>query len=180
MNTKNENAMSEISYSKMDYIHPRTIWTLTMQFFYTIIAMMPVYYYLREIIELIVDAKWLLVFLPIGIAILLFGMELRLNVYFWKAEKIFKNRDILVVVIKSSLLVITMFYFLFLFIFGYWLSDIDVYQGIKYQSDIGRLMAEAAISLLVIYGVIIMMMSIQESRFDQTFAKARKLRSRSR
>ncbi len=174
-----EPIMSEFSYSaKLDYLNPRTIWTISLQLFYTIIAMLPVYYYLREIIELVADAKWVLIFLPIGIAIILFGMQLRLNNYYWKNEKIFKNRDILVTALKSSILVLVFFYFIFLYIFGYWLSSIEFYEGIKFQSELGKLMAETIISLVMIYVMIIMMISIQESRFEQTLANRFRRRRR--
>ncbi|MHA2250866.1 MAG: hypothetical protein ACXAD7_10910 [Candidatus Kariarchaeaceae archaeon] len=160
--------MSEVSYSKIDYVHPRTIWTICLQFFFTVIAMIPVYYYLREIVKLIADARLLLVFLPLGIAILLFLIQLRLGTYFWKSEKVFKKRDVLVIASKSTLLTIVLFYILFLFIFGYWLSGVDFYQGLDYQSDVGRLMAETTISLGIIYGIMVMMINVQESRFEQT------------
>ncbi|MHA2091391.1 MAG: hypothetical protein ACW98K_11070 [Candidatus Kariarchaeaceae archaeon] len=170
--------MSEYSYSNLEYLHPRTIWSLSFQFLYTVLAMIPVYFYFREIIEFTEDAKWLLIFLPVGIGILLFLLQLRLNSYFWKSEKVFRNRDIFVVALKSILLIIISFYFTFLLMFGYWLSGADFYESIKYQSVIGRLMAEVIISLMIVYGLVTMMINVQDSRFEQTLTNRFKRRKR--
>jgi hypothetical protein len=62
--------------------------------------------------------------------------------------------------------------------FGYWLSGAEFYESIKYQSVIGRLMAEVIISLMIVYGLVTMMINVQDSRFEQTLTNRFKRRKR--
>ena len=161
--------MSELTSTKLDYREPRTIWVLGFEFFYTIIAMIPIYYYFNEILEIRAEAEDLILILPIGVAILLFIMELRLNTYFWFSEKIYKKRDLLTSAIKSASLIVISFYFIFILIFGYWLGGVDTYDRIEYQNELSQLMTELAITLVSIYFILILMLNIQNQRFERIF-----------
>ncbi|MCE7733357.1 MAG: hypothetical protein GPJ54_00670 [Candidatus Heimdallarchaeota archaeon] len=161
--------MSELASAKLDYREPREVWILGLEFFYTLLAMIPIYYYLVEVLEIRSEAEDLVLFLPIGIAILLYFMELRLNSYFWFTEKIYKRRDLFTSALKSVILVVTTFYFLFLYFFGYWLANIDTYQSVEYRNELTKLMTEVSISLFLIYLILIMMLNIQNQRFERIF-----------
>ncbi len=161
--------MSELASAKLDYREPREVWILGLEFFYTLLAMIPIYYYFVEVLEIRSEAEDLVLFLPIGIAILLFFMELRLNSYFWFTEKVYKRRDLFTSALKSVMLVLTSFYLIFLYFFGYWLADTETYQRIEYQNELTKLMAEVSISLILIYLALIMMLNIQNQRFERIF-----------
>ncbi|MHA2031202.1 MAG: hypothetical protein ACXAC2_20695 [Candidatus Kariarchaeaceae archaeon] len=161
--------MSELATAKLDYREPRAVWILGLELFYTLIAMIPIYFYIIEILQVRANAENLVMFLPIGIALLLFFLELRLNSYFWFTEKVYKRRDLFTSSLKSVILIISSFYIIFLYVFGYWLSDSSTYQGIGYQNELSQLMAEVIISLLTIYFGVIMMLNIQNQRFERIF-----------
>jgi uncharacterized membrane protein len=161
--------MSELASAKLEYREPRAVWILGLEFFYTLIAMIPVYYYIIEILEVRSEAEDLVLFLPIGIAVLLYFMELRLNAYFWFTEKVYKRRDLFTSSLKSVILVVSAFYFMFLYFFGYWLADTDTYQRVEYRNEIKQLMTEVVVSLVVIYLILIMMLNIQNQRFERIF-----------
>ena len=161
--------MSEQTSTRLDYREPRTIWVLGFEFFYTIIAMIPIYYYFNEILEIRAEAEDLIFILPVGVAILLFFLELKLNTYFWFSEKTYKKRDLLTASIKSVSLIIISFYFIFLFIFGYWLSGAETYERIEYQNEISQLITELGITLLSLYFILVLMINIQNQRFERIF-----------
>ncbi len=161
--------MSELTSTRLDYREPRTIWVLGFEFFYTILAMIPIYYYLNEILEIRAEAEQLILFLPIGVAILLYFMELKLNTYFWFTEKIYKKRDLLTSAIKSATLIVSSFYLIFLLIFGYWLNGTETYEEIEYQNELSKLMTELGITLVSIYFILTLMINIQNQRFERIF-----------
>ncbi|MCH8907265.1 MAG: hypothetical protein IH840_09265, partial [Candidatus Heimdallarchaeota archaeon] len=110
--------MSEVKVGKLDYSHPRTIWTLGIQLMYTIIAMIPLYYYMIEILTIRSEARDFVIYSPIFVAIILFFLQLKLNSYFWTSEKTFVKRDITITSSKSAFTIVLEFYLIFLFIFG--------------------------------------------------------------
>ncbi|OLS27788.1 MAG: hypothetical protein HeimC2_09820 [Candidatus Heimdallarchaeota archaeon LC_2] len=162
--------MSELSSTRLDYREPRTIWVLGFEFFYTIIAMIPLYYYFNEILEIRAEAENLILILPISVAILLFFLELRLNTYFWFSEKTYKKRDLLTSAIKSVSFIIISFYLIFLLVFGYWLGGAETYSNrVEYQNEISQLITELGITLISIYFILILMLNIQNQRFERIF-----------
>jgi len=155
--------MSTATAYPIKYSEPRTIWTLSLQLFYTILAMIPFYYYLRNLVTIPAEGRYLLQFLPITIGILLFFIQVQLNSYYWREEKIFKQRDIFVSGLKSSILTLAMFYFIFFLIFGYMIGNSDAYESVLLSDVITRTMIQLLITLGTIVLTAILLQSIQDS-----------------
>lgn len=159
---------TDFSPTELQLTHPRTIITSGLQLFYTIIAMIPFYYYLREIIQLNADAQYVLTFLPIATAIILFLFEIRLNEYYFFNEKVYKKRDIFDAAIKSTFVMITSFYVLFFFIFAYFLSNfVKEYQTLGLQNVLGKILFELSITIVILYLLVILMLDIQKERIKR-------------
>ena len=163
--------MSETSLTSIDYTIPRTVWVLGIQLFYSFIAMIPVYYYMRELLAIRATASRVVIFLPVLTAILLFFLELRLNDYFWISEKTYKKRDSFNSSIKSFLVIIFFYYFVFLFIFGYFLSGSGTYNSFHYNNEVSKVIAEDIASIIIIYLIVILMLNIQNQRFQQIWKR---------
>lgn len=163
--------MSETSLTSIDYTLPRTVWVLGIQLFYTFMAMIPVYYYMRELLSIRATASQVVIYLPVLTAMLLFFLELRLNDYFWVSEKIYKKRDSFNSSIKSFLVIIFSYYFVFLFIFGYFLSGSKTYKSFHFNNEVSQLIAEDIASVITIYLIVILMLNIQNQRFQQIWKR---------
>ncbi len=148
--------------SNIDFNQPRSVWALLIQLFYTLVAMTPMYYYLRELVKFNDDAKYVLMFLPIVTGILLYFVELKMNLYYWNKERIFKKRDIFTVTIKSFLFVIIWFYILYFFMFGYWFSTSEPYKALGMNNQTTKSLTESLVSIGIIAGIVIVMDKIRE------------------
>lgn len=162
MGTISSNYMSTATGYPIEYSEPRTIWTLTLQLTFTLLAMLPFYYYLRNIAEIPADGRYLLQFLPIAVGILLFFLQQYLNTYYWRKEKIYKRRDMFVVGLQSYILSIWMFYTIYLLLFGYFIGQTDAYDTPLFSDIITRTMIQLLISLGTIALFVLAMRTAQE------------------
>ncbi len=155
----------EYSTDTMNLNHPRNIWTISIQLIYTQLAMIPLFYYLREVVQLEVDSLYVMLFLPVSVGLLLFIMQLLLNEYYWYSEKIYKKRDIVIVASKSATYVIGVFYILYLLMFGYWFSESEVYADItRIENNVGKTVAEAGVSIIIILFLVMLRREIQNQK----------------
>lgn len=156
---------TEYSTSTLDLNHPRSIWTNVVQLFYTLIAMIPIFYYLREIAQLGNDGLYVLLFAPISIGLLLYILQILMNEYYWVQEKIHKKRDIFMIALRSTAFILFYFYFFYLFVFGYWFSSSDVYtEVVKLNNPIGKVITEAAISMGLVLFIVLLRRGIQNQK----------------
>lgn len=158
--------MSTDYSAKINTAEPRVVWTHVLQLMYTIIAMIPIVYYLREIVLLPETSRYVLIALPVSIALILFFIQIQMNNYFWDNELIFKRRDIFVVALKSNLLIVGLFYFLFLLMFGYWFTGTEVYDNLGLNDVTFKVLFEAMVSILLVISTAVIMRSIQKNRLE--------------
>ncbi len=145
---------------------PRTIWVLTLQLLYSIIAMLPIYYYLREVVQFNDESQYVLLLLPVTIAFLLFFIQVKFNSYFWFNEKIFNKRDIFTSAMKSALLVVVLFYFFYLIIFGYWFTGTEEYSGLGLTNKVGKAVTESLVSVSIVGFIVLVMDRIRTARME--------------
>lgn len=152
--------------SSIKWTAPRSVWTLAAQLFYSLLAMLPMYYYLKNILGLVqTDNELLLYIIPIVTGILLFFAMILINEYFWVREKILLKRDITTAAVKSSFLIMVLFYFSYLFFLGYFING----QNPDYLGPLGevlleKVMFELTIGLGITIGTAVAMLSIQRYR----------------
>lgn len=158
--------MSSYSGYPIDYNSPRTIWTMSFQLLYTVLAMIPFYFYQLNILVIPSEGITVLVVLPIGVAILLFFMQIRLNHFYWVSEKTFKKRDVFHVGLKSLILTLSMFYTIFFLIFGNWVGSSDAHAQFGFTDPIEKLAIDATLTLIIILLTVIMIVSIQQDRIN--------------
>lgn len=155
----------EYSTTDIDFNHPRNIWTIIIQLVYTLVAMIPIFYYMKEIVQFEQDAVNVMLLLPIATGIILFILQLLLNEFYWYEERLYKNRDIVIVACKSSSYVLGFFYFFYLFLFGYWFSNSDVYKELfRLNNQVGKAMTETAISIIFILFLVMLRRGIQNQK----------------
>jgi len=159
--------VSSVSRGNIDFNQPRIIWVNLFQLLYTLLAMIPVTYYLREIVLIEEEGQFLLIGLPISIGVLLYFVQLRLNEYFWINEQYYKKRDILISSCKSAFLVIFVYYFVYFFLLGYWISTTEQYEALNLENQIGRILFDNAISLAVIVGITLLMVAVQKEKTNR-------------
>ena len=156
---------TEYSTSTLDLNHPRSIWTNVIQLFYTLLAMIPIFYYMREVVQLGNDGLYILLFAPISIGLLLYILQILMNEYYWIQEKVHKKRDIFLIAVRSSSFVLFNFYFIYLLIFGYWFSSSDVYlDTVNLTNPIGKVITEAGISVALILFIVLLRRGIQKQK----------------
>ena len=158
--------MSTSNVDQLQMNAPRTIWVSIMQLLYTIVAMLPIYYYLREIIQLDDQSQYVLLLLPVVVASLLYFVEIKMNNYFWYNEKFFNQRDIFTSALKSTTLVLGMFYFFYLLVFGYWFSGTPEYENLGLSDKTGRTLTEALVSVAIVASLVIVVDRIRVARTE--------------
>ncbi|MCY3413905.1 MAG: hypothetical protein INQ03_19845 [Candidatus Heimdallarchaeota archaeon] len=157
---------TEYSNTILVFNHPRSIFTTGFQLFYSLVAMIPVYLYVREIIKLEVDALYVLLFLPLAVGFLLFTLMIQMNQFYWREEREYKRRDIFMLGLKSTSFIIFYFYFFFLLVFGYWFSDSEVYFDMLHlENPIGKLVTEASISVALVMLIVQLRRGIQKQKY---------------
>ena len=153
--------MSTASSYPINYSEPRTIWTIVLQLFYNILAMMPLYYYLRNLIEIPNEGRYLLQFLPITTGILLFFIQFEITDYYWHQEKTFVKRDIFKMSLKSVILSLSMFYSIFFYILTYVVGNGGGYEEGILVDPITRTIVQLSLTLGTIVLTVIMMKTAQ-------------------
>ena len=167
--------MSTVGSYSINFSEPRTIWTIVLQLFYTLLAMLPFYYYLRNLIDVPTEGRYLLQFLPIATGLLIFFIQFEMNDYYWHQEKTFTERDIFKMSLKSIILTISMFYIIFFLIFAYWVGNGGGYEGGILENVVTRTMVQLGITLGLILLTLVMMKTVQSD-----FGVARRVSSRLR
>ena len=152
--------MSTVTGFPLQYNEPRTIWTISLQLLYTILAMVPFYYYLTNLVQVPEEGAVLLQYLPVITGVLLFFIEIRLNDYYWNKEKIYKHRDIFVCGMKSVILIISMFYTIFFFVFGWLVGTNGGYDSQVFLQDV---ITRTMIQLIITFATIIVVMLMMET-----------------
>ena len=165
--------MSSYSSFPIDYGQPRTIWSISLQLFYTLIAMIPLYYYMRNVVEIPPEGSYVLQLLPIVVAILLFFVQLRLNQFYWINEKTYKNRDIFVMSIKSVVLTLGLFYSLFFLLWSYWIGRTDIHENSGFENPLEIVVINIAVSLVILLMTLVFMVAVQEDRLTPAKLKSR-------
>ncbi len=151
------------SSNRLEWTAPRSIWTAAVQLLYSLIAQLPFYYYLREIVELIEkDYQWIVITVPISTGILLFFMQVLLDEFYWNQEKVYRNRDITVAAAKSALLVYALFYFLFFYLMEYVLSSTDFYKENGPNEPVQKMMFDLGVSLAIILFLTLFLKEMQK------------------
>ena len=156
---------TEYSTSTLDLNHPRSIWTNVLQLFYTLLAMIPIFYYIREVVQLGNDGLYILLFAPISIGLLLYILQILMNEFYWFQEKIHKKRDILMIALRSTSFILFIFYFFYLFVFGYWFSNSEAYlEVVNIKNPIGKVVTEAGVSLILVLFIVLLRRGIQRQK----------------
>ena len=145
---------------------PRTIWVLTLQLLYSIIAMLPIYYYLREVVQFNNESQYVLLLLPVTIALLLFFIQIKLNSYYWFSEKFFNKRDIFTSSMKSAIFVFVWFYFLYLLVFGYWFTGTTEYDALGLGNKVGKAVTESLVSVSIVGFIVLIMDRVRTARME--------------
>ncbi|MHA2501853.1 MAG: hypothetical protein ACXAE3_03200 [Candidatus Kariarchaeaceae archaeon] len=153
--------MSTASGYPINYTEPRTIWTIALQLLYTLLAMIPFYYYMKNLIDIPSEGRYLLQYLPVVVGILIFFIQFEMNDYYWNQEKTFTNRDIFTMSLKSTILTLSMFYTIFFFIFTYWIGNNGAYTKGIIEDPINRTMIQLGFTLGVILLTLILMKTAQ-------------------
>ena len=127
---------------------PRNIWIMFLQFFFSFVLQLPVYYYIWFVIELTAISTFATtLFLPLFSALVLASIQVLLNRFFWYNEKTLKKRDFLKSAIKSSLMVSISFYLIFFFLLTWGLSSVYYdYYGPFVTSEIVKLTFDFIVS----------------------------------
>ncbi len=136
----------------INWQHPRTIWVLAYQLFFALLVQLPLYYYMREILKFTNTSYEAVVFgLPIVIGFLIFFIEIMFDQYFWQNEKVLRNRDILIVGMKSSILAAAFYFVTFFFFFGYVLNSWKIYVDNGLKDPMQKLFFELFVSFFAFY-----------------------------
>ncbi len=157
--------MSTAQMERLNWSAPRSIWTAAVQLLLTVVAQIPFYFYLREILQLIEeDYEQVVLVVPISTALLLFFIQLLMDEYYWNREIIYRNRDITIASAKSFLFVMGLYYFFFFFVMEYWLSSTEFYQTSGPKEPIQKMMLDLGIVFAVILFLTIFLREIQKRR----------------
>ena len=157
--------MSNTTKFPIQFNNPKTIWTLSLLLLYTILSMIPFYYYLTNLVNIDNDGIYFLQYLPIFTGLLLYFIQFLFLTYFWKEEKVYKKRDILNVSLKSYILVFSMFYSIYFLIFGYWIGNTNAYESALLSDTINRNMIQLLITLGTILTTYLLMQNIQDGSY---------------
>ncbi|MDH5401531.1 MAG: hypothetical protein OEZ01_09320 [Candidatus Heimdallarchaeota archaeon] len=160
-------------YATINFYNPRTVWVLSFQLIYTICAMIPFFYYMREVLELPEEARYVVVLLPLTCALVIYMLQLMLNKYYWDQEKIYKKRDILQVASKSAFYTYFIFYFMEFLVFGFWLNQFDAYIEFRIEKDLARMVVETIISMLIVVFYVTFLLNLREVKFESRNLKTR-------
>ncbi len=127
---------SASNQAEIQWNTPRSLWVLLFQFFYSLLAMVPMYYYMRDIEDLVNETYVPMTFVvPILSSLILFMMMVLLDDVYWYQEKKYSARDFFKAGMKSTIWVTLVFYVIFYVIMGYWLNtNFPDYAG-YYKSD---------------------------------------------
>lgn len=157
--------MSNVTKFPIQFNNPKTIWTLSLLLLYTILSMIPFYYYLTNLVNIDNDGIYFLQYLPIFTGLLLYFIQFLFLTYFWNEEKVYKKRDILNVSLKSYILVFSMFYSIYFLIFGYWIGNTNAYESALLSDTINRNMVQLLITLGTILTTYLLMQNIQDGSY---------------
>ncbi|MGB1981278.1 MAG: hypothetical protein ACPHQO_02270 [Candidatus Kariarchaeum pelagius] len=157
--------MSNATKFPIQFNNPKTIWTLSLLLLYTILSMIPFYYYLTNLVNIDNDGIYFLQYLPIFAGLLLYFIQFLFLTYFWNEEKVYKKRDILNVSLKSYILVFSMFYSIYFLIFGYWIGNTNAYESALLSDTINRNMIQLLITLGTILTTYLLMQNIQDGSY---------------
>lgn len=157
--------MSNATKFPIQFNNPKTIWTLSLLLLYTILSMIPFYYYLTNLVNIDNDGIYFLQYLPIFAGLLLYFIQFLFLTYFWNEEKVYKKRDILNVSLKSYILVFSMFYSIYFLIFGYWIGNTNAYESALLSDTINRNMVQLLITLGTILTTYLLMQNIQDGSY---------------
>ena len=157
--------MSNATKFPIQFNNPKTIWTLSLLLLYTILSMIPFYYYLTNLVNIDNDGIYFLQYLPIFTGLLLYFIQFLFLSYFWNEEKVYKKRDILNVSLKSYILVFSMFYSIYFLIFGYWIGNTNAYESALLSDTINRNMVQLLITLGTILTTYLLMQNIQDGSY---------------
>ena len=157
--------MSNATKFPIKFNNPKTIWTLSLLLLYTILSMIPFYYYLTNLVNIDNDGIYFLQYLPIFTGLLLYFIQFLFLTYFWNEEKVYKKRDILNVSLKSYILVFSMFYSIYFLIFGYWIGNTNAYESALLSDTINRNMIQLLITLGTILTTYLLMQNIQDGSY---------------
>jgi hypothetical protein len=157
--------MSNATKFPIQFNNPKTIWTLSLSLLYTILSMIPFYYYLTNLVNIDNDGIYFLQYLPIFTGLLLYFIQFLFLTYFWNEEKVYKKRDILNVSLKSYILVFSMFYSIYFLIFGYWIGNTNAYESALLSDTINRNMIQLLITLGTILTTYLLMQNIQDGSY---------------
>lgn len=157
--------MSNVTKFPIQFNNPKTIWTLSLLLLYTILSMIPFYYYLTNLVNIDNDGIYFLQYLPIFTGLLLYFIQFLFLTYFWNEEKVYKKRDILNVSLKSYILVFSMFYSIYFLIFGYWIGNTNAYESALLSDTINRNMIQLLITLGTILTTYLLMQNIQDGSY---------------
>ena len=157
--------MSNATKFPIQFNNPKTIWTLSLLLLYTILSMIPFYYYLTNLVSIDNDGIYFLQYLPIFTGLLLYFIQFLFLTYFWNEEKVYKKRDILNVSLKSYILVFSMFYSIYFLIFGYWIGNTNAYESTLLSDTINRNMVQLLITLGTILTTYLLMQNIQDGSY---------------
>jgi hypothetical protein len=151
---------------ELNYKAPLTIWVLAAQLFYAILAIMPMYYFWRNIEDLTqTQYQWIIILIPIFCGFILFAAMILLNEIYWYNEKHLLRRDLITSASKSSVFVTVEFYFIYFFVLGWFMSEYNPhYYGPITDVIIEKLALDLLISLGTIILTVISMISIQRYR----------------
>lgn len=112
--------MSTTAKHEINWYLPRNLWITISMLFWTMVGMIPFYYYLREIEQLVSkDYQYVVLYVPIMTGFVLFLMEVMLTDYFWYSERRRQNRTFGRAALYSIEFVLFLFYFTYFFLITY-------------------------------------------------------------
>ena len=84
--------MSNATKFLIQFNNPKTIWTLSLLLLYTILSMIPFYYYLTNLVNIDNDGIYFLQYLPIFTGLLLYFIQFLFLTYFGMKKKSTRKR----------------------------------------------------------------------------------------
>ena len=147
--------MSNVSNpAEIQWSAPRSVWVMLIQFAYSLIAMIPLYYYMRIFEDLKKeDYVTMTFFIPIATAVILFMMMILMDDVYWYKEKRYNNRDFFKSAMKSSAFVMVVFFVIFYLIIGFWMnSSFPDYAGYYKNNPLHKFMIDYSSTMIIVIG----------------------------